>query len=116
LIIHLTSPCKILVSGKKRIVLDLFRLNFVYYVITLIEILQTIVCAQCGLCIIYNNDDDVVDYSSRNVEPDDCYFDHHPHNVICLICGGRSNFLAFKYIEQIVLSSFQELVMLIIFQ
>jgi hypothetical protein len=76
---------------------------------------QTILCAQCDLCIIYGNDDGAVDYSCGHVEHEDCYFDRHPHNVICLICGERFNFLVFRYIEKIVLSSFQELVILIIF-
>jgi hypothetical protein len=57
-----------------------------------------------------------VHYLYDHVEHEDCYFDHHPHNVKYLMCGKGSDFLMFKYVQKIVFSSFQELVILIIFQ
>jgi hypothetical protein len=77
---------------------------------------RTITCIQCDLCIVYDIDGAVVHYWCGHVEHDDCYFDHHPHNLVCLICGDRSDFLVFKYVEKIVLSGFYELVILILLQ
>jgi ribosomal protein S27E len=57
---------------------------------------QTIVCAQCGLRIVYDNEGAIVYYSCGHVEHEDCYFDHHPHNIVCLVCGTRSDILVFK--------------------
>jgi hypothetical protein len=56
---------------------------------------QTLTCAQCSLRIVYDNDDVIVHYSYGHVEHEDCFLDHHPHNMVCLICGERSDILVF---------------------
>ncbi len=54
-------------------------------------------CAQCGQHIDDNNQcAATVHYSCGHVEHEDCYFDQHPHNIVCLICGKRSIMLLFK--------------------
>ena len=72
-------------------------------------------CAQWGLRIIYDSHDAIVHYLYGHLEQQkDRYFDHHPHNFICLICGKHWNFLMFKYVETIIFCSFPKLVILII--
>ena len=56
----------------------------------------TLACAQCGKHILHNDDDGIVYYSCGHIEHEECYCDHHPHNLICLICGIVSTFLIFK--------------------
>jgi transcriptional regulator len=69
---------------------------------------QTIVCAQCSLCTIFDNDDAIVHYLYSHVEHEDCYFDHHPHNMICLVCDERPDFLVFKIVKKIVFIYFSK--------
>lgn len=55
-----------------------------------------IVCTNCGLNIDFVDDEPTVHYSCGHVEHEDCYFNHHPHNMICLECAVVSSFLLFK--------------------
>jgi ribosomal protein S27E len=57
---------------------------------------HAITCAQCGQHIIDRELGAIVHYSGGHLEHENCYFDHHPHNIICLICGERSVILIFK--------------------
>jgi ribosomal protein S27E len=72
------------------------QITSILYSVTFINMAYAITCAQCGQHIIYSELSAIVYYSCGHVEHEDCYFDHHPHNIIYLICGERSVMLAFK--------------------
>ena len=69
-----------------------------------------ICCAQCGQHINAvdnsggggsggdnnNRQCAIILYSCGRVEHEDCYFNHHPNNIICLVCGKHSNILLLK--------------------
>lgn len=42
------------------------------------------------------NDKPTVHYSCRHIKHDDWFFNYHPHNLVCLVCGKLSDFLLFK--------------------
>ncbi len=82
--------------NKHWILFVSFQITFIFYSTTLFNMAHVIACAQCGQHIIYSEFSAIVHYSCGHVEHEDYYFDHHPHNIICLICGERSVMLAFK--------------------
>jgi ribosomal protein S27E len=50
-----------------------------------------IVCSLCNRVIINDGVNCFVYYSCAHIEHEDRYYDSHPSNVICLICGVVSN-------------------------
>ena len=55
-------------------------------------------CACCGGVVVIDSHDATVLYSWDHVEHEDCYFDNHPHNLTCLVCGIQSKILEFKQV------------------
>ena len=55
-------------------------------------------CACCDVTVIIDAHDAGVCYSCGHVEHEDCYFDNHPHNLTCLVCGIQSKSIEFKYV------------------
>ena len=53
-------------------------------------------CACCGGVVVIDAHDATVHYSCGHVEHEDCYFDNHPHNLTCLVCGIQSKILEFE--------------------
>ena len=58
---------------------------------------QTILCEVCRPSIYHDLNDGIVEYMCQNIEHEECYFDTHPHNLICVSYGVISNYLLFKY-------------------
>ncbi len=54
--------------------------------------------ATCTVCKkeIIDPLQDVVEYHCGHLEHVDCYYDHHPHNRICVECGCMSFVLLFS--------------------
>ena len=56
-------------------------------------------CALCGLLIVFDGSDAVVHYQCGHLEHEECFFEHHPHNAVCVVCGKPSHPLYFMYVE-----------------
>ncbi len=80
-------------------VLNFSKRIFKYQEMCLVAKLQLI--DNSGQYIIFNELSVIVHYSRGYVEHGDCYFDHHPHNIIYLTWEECSIMLVFKYFEQV---------------
>ena len=56
-------------------------------------------CALCGLLIVFDGLDAVVQYQCGHLEHEECYFEHYPHNAVCVVCRKPSQLVYFMYVE-----------------
>jgi hypothetical protein len=53
-------------------------------------------CPLCKTEITLHFADGIVQYECLHIEHEKCFFDNHPHNTTCVVCGLVSNVLMFK--------------------